>query len=156
MADSRQPVFKPVHRRAVLRVVAVGATSLLFLGRVQPGAALAAATDLPAAGSDTLFQPNLALAIDLSGTVHLTVKKVEMGQGAHLGLRSLTAVELDVHPDRITVIQASSEPRQGEILTGGSYTLAGGWLRLRPVAAMARLMLVRAAAARWGGAIPRS
>lgn len=133
-------ILAPLGRRGFLKVVPLG------------GAALVLACRLPeagAAGAET-FSPNLAIAFDTTGGVRLTVRKVEMGQGAHQGLLTLAAVELDLDPARIILVQATSDPKVGQILTGGSFTLAGGWRSLRPAVATARLMFVQAAAARWG------
>ncbi len=130
----------PLGRRDFLKVVPLGGAALLLAGRLPPAEAAEAAT----------FSPHMSIAFDTTGAVRLTLRKVEMGQGAHQGLLTLAAVELDLDPARITLVQATSDPKFGQILTGGSYSLAGGWMALRPAVATARLMFVQAAAARWG------
>ncbi|HYE50922.1 MAG TPA: molybdopterin cofactor-binding domain-containing protein [Azospirillaceae bacterium] len=134
------PITRPTTRRGFLRTLAVGAAGLAF------------AADVRATAAAATFQPDLMLALDAAGRVRLTVRKVEMGQGAHAGLRAILAEELDLEPGRIELAQATSDPKFGQILTGGSFTAAGGWATLRLVGATARLMLVRAAAARWNEA----
>jgi isoquinoline 1-oxidoreductase beta subunit len=79
----------------------------------------------------------------------MLTKRVEMGQGAHTGLRTLIGEELDVDPQTIAITQVHSDPKYGEIITGGSFTLAGWQERVRRAGATARTLLVQAAAARW-------
>ncbi|HEY0626928.1 MAG TPA: molybdopterin cofactor-binding domain-containing protein [Allosphingosinicella sp.] len=101
--------------------------------------------------SETLYQlqPGPWLVIDTNGKVSLTVRKAEMGQGIHAALATMVAGELDIVPSAIEVRQASSDPKYGEIQTGGSFSVAGNWLPTRRAAATLRTMLVEAAAKLW-------
>lgn len=89
------------------------------------------------------------LELHADGRILMRTIKVEMGQGAHTGLRTLLAEELDVSPESIEIVQAPSDPAYGEIITGGSYSLAGWQERVRRAGATARHMLRQAAARRW-------
>ncbi|HYC03732.1 MAG TPA: molybdopterin cofactor-binding domain-containing protein [Azospirillaceae bacterium] len=129
-------------RRGFLRTIALGTGGLLLAPDLLA---------LPPQAAE--FNPHLLLMLDSSGRIRLTLRKVEMGQGAHAGLRALVAGELDVPPERIELVQSTSDPKFGQILTGGSFTLAGGWLAFRPAIATARLLLLRAAAARWNAPV---
>lgn len=95
------------------------------------------------------LSPNWWLEVYADGAIRLLTSRVEMGQGAHTGLRTLLAEELDVEPDSLQIVQVPSDPRYGEIITGGSFTLAGWQERMRRAGATARHMLVQAAAKRW-------
>src|SRR5690349_19052944 len=114
--------------------------------------AAASGAALSGCGSAEVAQP---LAVDLwvellpDGRVRMLTKRVEMGQGAHTGLRTLLAEELDVIPEVIEIVQVTSDPGYGEIVTGGSYTIAGSNLAVRVAGATARQLLLQAAAARW-------
>ena len=68
---------------------------------------------------------NWWLELYADGRIRLLTSKVELGQGAHTGLRTLLAEELDVDPSSVELVQVPSDPRYGEIITGGSFTLAG-------------------------------
>jgi isoquinoline 1-oxidoreductase subunit beta len=98
-------------------------------------------------------QPWQALAVLLlrpDGGAELTVRRVEMGQGAHAGLLAVASDELGLPADRWQLRQADAQPRWGPQLTGGSYTAAGAERALRPLVAGVRQRLEQAAAARWG------
>ena len=95
------------------------------------------------------LSPNWWLELYADGAIRLLTSRVEMGQGAHTGLRTLLAEELDVEPQSLQLVQVPSDPRYGEIITGGSFTLAGWQERMRRAGATARHMLIQAAAKRW-------
>lgn len=98
---------------------------------------------------DSPLSPEWWLELYADGRIHMRTKRVEMGQGAHSGLRTLLAEELDVDPQAIRILQVPSDPRYGEIVTGGSFTVAGWHERMRRAGATARYMLLQAAAAHW-------
>jgi isoquinoline 1-oxidoreductase beta subunit len=130
-------------RRRLLRALAFGPIGLAWFD-----AAAVPTSAAPAAAAQ--FRPHLWLALDASGGIRLTLRKVEMGQGIHTGLRLLVAEELEVAPADIEIVQSTSDPAFGNLTTGGSFSLAGQWLPLRRVAALARTLLVQAAAKTWG------
>ena len=96
------------------------------------------------------LSPEWWLELHLDGTVRLLTTKVEMGQGSHSGLLTLMAEELDLEPAAIELVQVESDPRYGQIITGGSFTLVAWQERLRRAGATARHLLVQAAARRLG------
>ena len=118
--------------------------------RRQPGDAAAAAAD-----GNPPFAPNAFIRIDADGAVRLVMPNVEMGQGIYTGACMMLAEELDVGIDQITVEHAPpndelySMPLLGGQITGGSTSTRGQWQVLREAGAVARSMLVSAAAQRW-------
>jgi isoquinoline 1-oxidoreductase beta subunit len=78
-----------------------------------------------------------------------------MGQGIYTGACMMLAEELDVGMDQIRVEHAPpneelySMPLLGGQITGGSTSTRGHWQVLREAGAVARAMLVAAAAQRW-------
>jgi isoquinoline 1-oxidoreductase beta subunit len=95
---------------------------------------------------------NAFVHIATDGTVTVTVKHLEMGQGVVTGLPVLVAEELEVNPAAIRVVFAPADskrynnlfwgPSQG---TGGSTATANSWEQLRKAGAAAREMLMEAA-----------
>ena len=86
-----------------------------------------------------------------------------MGQGAHTGLATIVAEELDADFASVRVVNAANgaEPGEGTCtgprrqagqfqLTGGSTSTVGFWASYRLAAAQARARLVAAAAETWG------
>jgi isoquinoline 1-oxidoreductase subunit beta len=129
----------PITRRQFAQFVALGGLGLTFASCER------AAAVRP-------LSPAWWVELYADGRVRMLTSRVEMGQGSHTGLRTLLAEELDVEPRALEIVQVPSDPRYGEIITGGSFTVAGWQDRIRRAGATARHMLVQAAAARW--AIP--
>ena len=85
-----------------------------------------------------------------------------MGQGAHTGLATIVAEELDADPASVRVVNAANgggpagdvygTPAGGGFiqLTGASTSTVGYWARYRLAAAQARARLAAAAAKAWG------
>lgn len=119
-------------------------------GEPQPQDAAAARAD-----GNPAFAPNAFIRIDIDGVIRLVMPEVEMGQGVYTGQATLIAEELCVDLDQVRIEAAPPNPAlyalaiEGEQATGGSDTINGTWDVLRLAGAMARTMLVGAAAARW-------
>ncbi|WP_370112999.1 molybdopterin cofactor-binding domain-containing protein [Bradyrhizobium sp. USDA 329] len=94
--------------------------------------------------------------ISREGRISLVMPSVEMGQGIYTAEAALLAEELDVRLDQIEAIAAPpdaalyAQPLFKAQLTGGSTSIRGFWTPLREAGAAARLMLVAAAAEKWG------
>jgi len=106
-------------------------------------------------GEDTpAFAPNAFVRIDRHGQVTVTVPQVEMGQGTYTSIPMLIAEELEVDPSHIRVEHAPADPTRygidGDQSTGGSSSIRQAWPLMRTAGAAARVMLVTAAAKRWG------
>ncbi|MCG2584257.1 xanthine dehydrogenase family protein molybdopterin-binding subunit [Massilia sp. TS11] len=170
------------RRRFVLG--GLGLTGALVLGwgmlperqRLQPG------RDLPM--RDGAVALNGWITIEADGHIGLVMPRTEMGQGIHTTLAMLVAEELDVAPDKVTLLPLVMDKiyanvaamrdnvplhpddegdiangvrwvmgkvgrELGVILTGGSSSVKDAWTPLRHAAALARALLVDAAARRW-------
>ncbi|MYN40712.1 molybdopterin-dependent oxidoreductase [Duganella sp. FT109W] len=116
----------------------------------QPGDAAAAAADGAPA-----FAPNAFVRIDTSGAIRLVMPMVEMGQSIYTGSSMLLAEELDVGLDQIQIEHAPPNEElyamkllKGQI-TGGSTSTRSTFTELRLAGAVARALLVSAAASKW-------
>jgi isoquinoline 1-oxidoreductase beta subunit len=153
-----------MDRRAVLKVGAASGGGLL-IGFVVPGAfaqrkerppesAVGQAATQTAAEAAGL-EPNAFIRIDPAGIAFI-VHKVEMGQGTFTAIPMLLAEELEVNPAQVRLVQAPADndkyadPLLGGQVTGGSTSVRGAWEPLRRAGATARMLLVGAAAQRWG------
>jgi len=138
-----------ISRRTFLRTSLVSGAGLVIAFHV-PGKARAAAP----APEKPLPPPNAFLRIAPDGTVTILLAHSEMGQGIWTGLAMLVAEELRCDWSKVRVEHAPAAPVYahtafGMQMTGGSTTTWSEFDRYRSVGAMARDMLVRAAAERW-------
>lgn len=123
------------------------ATGGLLLSFFIPGKS--AATALAAQG----FSPNALLRIDPDDTIRIILNKVEMGQGVWTTLAMLIAEELDcdwtsIRVEHRVIEGAHMEESMWVLSTGGSDTIKSEFDRYRTTGAIARAMLVQAAAER--------
>jgi len=102
------------------------------------------------------FAPNAFIRIDPEGMVTLMMPMAEMGQGVHTALAMLLAEELEVSLEQVKLEQAPSDDSlyANPILhvqsTGASTSIRAFWTPLRQAGAVARRLLLTAAASRWG------
>ena len=115
---------------------------------------LAKAADASGAAA-TGFAPNAYIRIDKAGDVTLIMQDAECGQGIWTSTAMLIAEELEVGLDQVKLQAAPPDgklytnPLLGEQATGGSASIRSDWNPLREAGAVARTMLVSAAAQRW-------
>jgi isoquinoline 1-oxidoreductase beta subunit len=118
-----------------------------FLGIFSAGA-FVLATDLKA--DATTWQPSVYLGMEPSGVVTIVAHRSEMGTGIKTALPMVAADELDVDFKNVRVEQAIGDAKYGSQDTDGSNSIRSFYEPLRIAGATARLMLERAAAAKWG------
>ena len=102
----------------------------------------------------TAFHPGIFVGIHTDGMVYIVAHRSEMGNGVRTSLPRILADELDADWSRVTVLQADADAAYGSQDTDGSHSVREFFDVLREAGATARLMLVRAAAQKWG--IPES
>jgi isoquinoline 1-oxidoreductase beta subunit len=95
------------------------------------------------------FTPNVFIRITPQGAVTLFAKTPEIGQGVKTTLPMIVAEELEVDWEKVTVEQGAVDPRFGGQTAGGSTTIPSNYDRLRRLGAVAKTMLVTAAANTW-------
>ncbi len=112
--------------------------------------------DREAEAADSDFAPNAFIRIGHDGQVALVMPYVEMGQGTYTSIPMLIAEELEVDLKQVRLEHAPPDeklygnPLLGGIqATGNSNAIRASWQPLRQAGAIARTMLVAAAAKRW-------
>jgi isoquinoline 1-oxidoreductase subunit beta len=101
-----------------------------------------------------VFAPNAFVRIAPDDSVTVIANHSEMGQGIYTSLPMLLNEELEADWSKITVEPAPVDAAYnhtvfGMQMTGGSTTTPSEWERFRKMGAMARLMLIDAAAQKW-------
>jgi isoquinoline 1-oxidoreductase subunit beta len=143
--------MKAISRRSFLASSALSGASLVIAFHVPRRAeALLLATG----AKRPLPAPNAFLKIAPDGSVTVQLAHSEMGQSIWTTLPMLLAEELECDWGKMRVETAPAAPAYfhtgfGMQMTGGSSSTWSEFDRYRTVGAMAREMLVRAAAARW-------
>jgi isoquinoline 1-oxidoreductase beta subunit len=102
------------------------------------------------------FAPNAFIRIDRQGGVTLVMPMVEMGQGIYTAFAMLLAEELEVDLDQVKLEHAPANdalygnPQLWHFqVTGMSASILGFWTPLRQAGAVARALLIAAAAKQW-------
>ncbi|TIX31228.1 MAG: xanthine dehydrogenase family protein molybdopterin-binding subunit, partial [Mesorhizobium sp.] len=138
-----------VSRRDLLRVgVAAGGGLLLSLS-------LPFGTGKTKAATNDIFAPNALVRVGGDGKIVLTMPYVEMGQGTYTAIPMLIAEELEIDLSQVELRHAPPDeklyanPFLGVQATGNSNAIRGAWEPMRRAGAIARMMLVSAAAKRW-------
>ena len=101
------------------------------------------------------FAPNAFIRIDEAGQTTLVMPQVEMGQGVYTAVAMILAEELDANFAQVMLEHAPpndklyGNPVFGLQVTGNSNSIRAWWEHLRNAGAVARAMLVQAAAQQW-------
>ncbi|WP_295408877.1 molybdopterin cofactor-binding domain-containing protein [uncultured Thiocystis sp.] len=149
-------------RRALLKIGALAGGGLV-LGMALPTRAAPLPDAADAMSARTLpipadpsadFVPNAWIRLQGDGRIQLVLARSEMGQGVMTTLPMLLAEELEVGLDQIEVALAPVGPDYvnrflGAQATGESTSLRDAWTGLREAGAVARRLLINAAAATW-------
>jgi len=135
-----------LSRRAVLQgtgTLVIALTLPMGIGRAQAPAA------------PPPVDPNAFVRVGADDVVTVIVKHIEFGQGPNTGLATLVAEEMDADWAKVRAESAPANTRlyanlnMGVQGTGGSSAIANSYEQMRRAGAMARAMLVQAAAAEW-------
>src|SRR5918994_1289554 len=135
-----------------------------LVGAAAAGAGLTIGFHVPlrpasrALAADKVNPINAYLRIGPDGTVTVLSAHMDGGQGIYSGIATLVAEELDADWAQMRVEGAAGNPKlYGNMTMGGAFQLTGGstaipssWERYRRAGAIARAMLVQAAAEAWG------
>ena len=148
--DRKDGFSTGISRRAFLVTsAAAGGGMLVGFYLPQLGRAGAAPT------SADIFAPNAFVRIGRDDKVSLVMPQVEMGQGTYTSMSMLIAEELEVDLPQVALEAAPpndklyANPLLGFQVTGGSTSVMAMWEPLRRAGAVARVMLIAAAAAQW-------
>ena len=137
-----------VSRRGFLKGLA-GAGGFVLGMRILPEPLQGAAAE---AGShaDSLFKPNVWLAIQESGDLTIVAHRSEMGTGSRTSLPMIIADEMEADWERVSIEQAIGDEKYGSQNTDGSRSVRNFYQTMRVAGASARQMLETAAADKWG------
>jgi isoquinoline 1-oxidoreductase beta subunit len=148
MLKLKPETFKPSRRQ-------------FLFGAAVAGAGLSVSFRVPGArAEDAKAEPNpfnAYVTISPDNKVTILSAHMDMGQGAYHGIATLVAEELEADRDQLVVVGAAGNPKlYGNLAwggvaqgTGGSSAMFSSFDRYRKAGALARIMLVNAAAKQW-------
>jgi len=143
-----------IDRRSFVKIIAMtgGGFALGLFSKVPE--ALAAPADTATAAAAVTQVPEAAFAnmfvrIAPNGIITLIAKNPDIGQGVKTTLPMMLAEELEVDFKSVVIEQAGPNPAMGNQMIGGSQSTGGNYMLMRRTGAVAREMLIAAAAATW-------
>ncbi len=95
------------------------------------------------------FNPNLFVQLNSDGSLVLVASRSEMGNGVRTSLPSVIADEMEADWTRVSVKQAVGDKKYGDQNTDGSRSIRYLFMPMRRMGAMAKVMLITAAAQKW-------
>ena len=110
-----------LSRRGFL-IATVGAGVVLGFARSGAGTLESMTSEAkPASSVGELFEPTIWYGISSSGEVSVNIIRAEMGQHIGTALARILADELEVDWSKVRVVTVDSDPKWGEMVTGGSW-----------------------------------
>ena len=136
--------IRNISRRSFVKVV----------GLASGGLVLACNTDIFSDKNKkpenlTNFNPNLFVQLNSDGSLILVASRSEMGNGVRTSLPSVIADEMEADWTRVSVKQAVGDKMYGDQNTDGSRSIRYLFMPMRRMGAMAKAMLIAAAAQKW-------
>ncbi|OOG76075.1 xanthine dehydrogenase family protein molybdopterin-binding subunit [Flavobacterium sp. A45] len=95
------------------------------------------------------FNPNLFVQLNPDGSLIIIASRSEMGNGVRTSLTSVVADEMEADWNKVSIKQATGDAKYGDQNTDGSRSVTDFYETMRTMGAMARMMLITAAAKTW-------
>jgi len=95
------------------------------------------------------FTPNLFVQLNSDGSLILVASRSEMGNGIRTSLPSVIADEMEADWERVSIKQATGDKKYGDQNTDGSRSIRYLYNTMREMGAIAKALLITAAAQTW-------
>lgn len=149
MADNTSNKIN-IERRHFLRTLALAGGGFVVGFSASPFA------ETSASEANILHSFNAFIKVKPDNTITVVIKHLDKGQGVTTGLTSIVAEEMNARWAQMRWEFAPADGSRYNNLswgsvqgTGGSSSIRNSWLQLREAGALAKTMLVDAAAAKW-------
>jgi CO/xanthine dehydrogenase Mo-binding subunit len=117
----------------------------VMLGYARSGLAAVEFLSSGAAGQKSageLFEPTIWYGIDRSGAVTVNIIRAELGQHVGTALARIVADELEADWSKVKIVQVDTDPKWGEMVTGGSWSVWQSFPVLSRAGAAGRIALI--------------
>jgi isoquinoline 1-oxidoreductase beta subunit len=132
--------YDPSRRGFLIAMLGAGVT--LGFARCSLAATEGSASAHEGSSVGELFEPTIWYSIDPGGEVTINITRAEMGQHVGTALARIVADELEADWGRVRIITVDSDPKWGEMVTGGSWSVWQSFPVLSRAGAAGRLALV--------------
>src|SRR6516225_6430046 len=95
-----------------------------------------------ASAHDNLFEPTIWYSIGRDGRITVNVIRAEMGQHVGTALARIVADELEVEWKNVAIVHVDTDPKWGEMVTGGSWSVWRSFPVLSRAGAAGRIALI--------------
>jgi isoquinoline 1-oxidoreductase beta subunit len=135
-AHGLRATYQPSRRGFLITVTGAG----VMLGYARSG--VAAAGTQQASSASELFEPTIWYGINRSGEVTINIIRAEMGQHVGTALGRIVADELEADWGKVRTVTVDSDPKWGEMVTGGSWSVWQSFPVLSRAGAAGRTALI--------------
>jgi CO/xanthine dehydrogenase Mo-binding subunit len=133
--------YDPSRRDFLIAMLGAGVTLGFARSSLAVVQGIASGTQLAGSARD-LFEPTIWYSIDRSGEVTVNITRAEMGQHVGTALARIVADELEADWAKVRIIGVDSDPKWGEMVTGGSWSMWQSFPVLSRAGAAGRIALV--------------
>jgi CO/xanthine dehydrogenase Mo-binding subunit len=98
--------------------------------------------DQTTGSASELFEPTIWYGINPSGEVTINITRAEMGQHVGTALARIVADELEADWSKVRIVTVDSDPKWGEMITGGSWSVWQSFPVLSRAGAAGRIALI--------------
>ncbi|MCU1338759.1 MAG: putative rane-bound aldehyde dehydrogenase, partial [Bryobacterales bacterium] len=144
-AHGLRATYDPSRRGFLITMVGAG----VMLGYARSSLAQQASS------ASELFEPTIWYGINPNGEVTINIIRAEMGQHVGTALARIVADELEADWGKVHIVAVDSDPKWGEMVTGGSWSVWQSFPVLSRAGAAGRIALVEEGA-KLLGVSPRS
>ena len=109
---------------------------------VMLGYARRSLADQTTGSASELFEPTIWYGINPGGEVTINITRAEMGQHVGTALARIVADELEADWSKVRIVTVDSDPKWGEMITGGSWSVWQSFPVLSRAGAAGRIALI--------------
>jgi isoquinoline 1-oxidoreductase beta subunit len=113
--------YQPSRRAFLINMTAAG----VILGYARSGLAAVefVTPETQSASAGELFEPTIWYGIDPKGEVTVNIIRAEMGQHIGTAIARILADELEADWAKVRIVTVDTDPKWGEMVTGGSWSV---------------------------------
>jgi CO/xanthine dehydrogenase Mo-binding subunit len=143
---NRDAVERAALNRRGFIAASVNSTLVMGFALALPGCGDSAEAPVATSAPPPVLEPTVWFQVDAGGNVQVNVTKAEMGQHVGTALSRIVAEELGADWSKVSMVHVDTDPRWGDMITGGSWSVFTSFNTLARAGAAGRTVLVEAAA----------